>query len=103
MQFKTNLLLLNCSCSNLSPEKFDSKTLFFGEELSFSPAVVCVFTSYLAIVYQRVNFKGQLFFEVFPFDTKFKQFARFSGRFAVMFIVGTALFWLFTKMIPAVQ
>ena len=85
------------------PENFDPDTLFFGVDLMYSSAFVCIFTSYLAIIYQRVHFKGQLFFEVFPFDTKLKQFARFFGRFAVMFTLGTALFWLFTKTIPAVQ
>ncbi len=78
-------------------------TLFYGVDLEYSAAIISIFTGYLAIVYQRIHYKGQESIELHQYDTKLKQFARFAGRFAVMFLMGSFCFWLFAKIIPKIQ
>ncbi len=90
-------------CKNLDPEYYKPNTLFFGVDLDYSSAVICILTGYLGIIFQRIHFYGQNFIEVFIFDTKTKQFLRFVGRLIVMFLLGEGLFFILTKTIKPTQ
>jgi len=87
-------------CKGFAQDEFDKETLFFGVDVEYSSAFICILTGYLGIIYQRIYYKGQLFIELFPFDSKIKQFARYLGRFIVMSVLGGVVFFILAKILP---